>query len=465
MKMRQDLWPSSGTLFDGFMYMMLSIEETAYFIARSYVLVIGILLLGVLFRLCAKGNPISGKKLLYALLFSAPFAYLLVTGFLIGLTPSLWIGAERSEEFRILEHWLAPHLPMNNITAHGGFAIRQNLFLYLGLFLDIFLAGFLAAGLLIKPLPQIVLRPAWLAKAVLAMMVIITFLFHPDGTGGIRVLSVLLKNNFGIENFNAQKYVEGQSSVIQRFSPNSHGVNVLGEAVFKRNRQGQHDAAIASIAVDNYFKENKGGFISADVLDLIYSRMDKGYNVSRETSWIVQIFAMYGVRTKEECHRFWREPETDSVCYNSFGEKRFIELLAGNNISRPQNIPFDTLQGVEIKSRSDCTLLADTATPKEHFIATGDWHLSKGVNFFEFETSLNKTELYIYVIGEKIGILYPWLNQPNGSGGWTKHGENNILEPIASQVETSSRSEKLRIIVYSAKDQNLNSKTVRLAYK
>jgi len=108
-----------------------------------------------------------------------------------------------------------------------------------------------------------------------------------------------------------------------------------------------------------------------------------------------------------------------------------------------------------VESRTDDTnhmQVADTSVDGEHFIAAENIQLTKGLHYFVFKTIPAKTELYIYMIGEKSSILFPWLNAPNGSVRWSIFGDNH-LKPIFSQMQSSSEVENLSIVIYSALDQ------------
>lgn len=449
MEMRQNLWPSTGTFSDGLLYMLLSVEEAAYFIARSYVLVIVLFLLGALFRLSAKNPPLK-TSFLCCFLFCAPLAYLLITGFLIGITPSLWIGSLRTEPFQWIEAWSEK----KDLFLHGGFAIRQNLFLYTGLFLDGFLAGFFIAGR-VSESKQALIKRSWPFKPTLAIVVAIIFLFHPDGVGGFRILSTLFKSD-PIENYKPQKREQTSSGSVAQMISHSFIPKALGEVIFVRKRPGNHESAMVNIMADNYFLANRGKLVSADSMELVYSLAIPDYRVTKEFPWIAQIYSAYEVIVKEECVQFLDEPESELTCYNVSGQNKLTALLKEKKVTPPGAIHFTFIQETKAKNEnSNCLSWVDKPGEGEHFVAANDLSLSKGFHYFVLETLPTKTELYIYITGDKIGVIFPWLNQPNGSGGWRNHSTSASLEPVFSQAETSSQSEKLKIVVYSAVDQKI----------
>lgn len=129
--------------------------------------------------------------------------------------------------------------------------------------------------------------------------------------------------------------------------------------------------------------------------------------------------------------------------------------LLHRKMSTPMDIHLVETQGVATQDLNACLQLADTLIDGEHFIAANNIPLSKGLYYLSFEAMPTKTQLFIYIVGEKASILFPWLNSPQGTPDWTSFGDTASLKPIFSEKKTSWRKEKLGIIIESLVDQKI----------
>lgn len=148
-------------------------------------------------------------------------------------------------------------------------------------------------------------------------------------------------------------------------------------------------------------------------------------------------------------------PSQNTVCQNTFGEKKLFDILKTNQILNPVAITFDGTQGVATKQNTDCIQLSDYPAAGEHFAVNENIQLSKGYNYFVFETKPTSTELYIYLIGYNSSILYSWLNAPIPEGGLSQFGDKNSIQPIFNQMETdnTSHKERFKLVIFSPNNQ------------
>ncbi len=298
---RQHTWPSTGTFSEGLVYIILASEEMLYFLAKFYVFIILIFLLGVIFRGWFAREFSIKHKLLYALLLSTPFIYILIVGFLIGITPTLWGGSLRSNAFRQLEPLLASLVTNKNMLTQGGFYISRILFLYLGLFLDIFLAGFLVAGTVSKYLKNTVAKKIWPFQTVLFAVVTTIFLFHPDGIGSMRIVPAFFKTNVDLAHYSPQKNKEiyPEHSIIDLVSSRWPAVQAFGSTLFPRSRPGDHESVIVNILVNHYFKTNRGKEVPPAILDLIYDPLVSNSIAVRQDQWKNLMYTLFNVTPKK----------------------------------------------------------------------------------------------------------------------------------------------------------------------
>ncbi len=454
---RQQTWPSTGTLSEGFVHAILSVEEVVYSVATLYVLVISLFLLGVIFRLSA-AHPYSPKnKLLCGLLLSAPFIYLLVAGFLVGITPTLWGGSLRTEPFRLVEPLLAHFVTNTHILSQGGFYISRVLFLYVGLFLDIFLAGFFIAGALKNRAHNTATKKSWPVVTALFSMFIVVFLFNPDGVGSIRIFPAFAQNPVDLSHYSPQKNQEmhPESSIIQLISPQNLALQTLSRTLFPKNNPGNHQHNITNILVNNYLKAKQSGVIPAGTLDPIYDPTVTDSIAVKQTPWKDLMYALFRVFPEEPCLSFLGEPKPNFFCSNTLNETTEASLLTRKKMTALTPIQFDTTHGMKVKNRTvGCLQLTDIPIQGEHFITSNDISLSKGLYYFVFEAKPTDTELFLYIFGEKRNLFLNWLNSPPSQ--WGKIGNNDSLVPIFSQVGSSSGLKTLRIVIYSAVDQRVH---------
>lgn len=440
--MRQHVWPSSGTYHDGLVYMALSVEEAAYFIYRSYILIFLIFLLGAICRFLVLGQPLPKKKLFYVFLFCVPLIYLLLMGYLLGITPSLWMGSQRTVGFQ----WIEPLIMTKSVLLkQGALAIRQNLFFYTGLLLDIFLAGFLLAGVLKVSLKR---EMNGLFQMILLLVVTMLFLFHPDGRGSAKILTALGRGDADIMHYSPQENKDTYpGNVMSYIFPGFPDTPVLTSTLLPRNHLANHIASVADILESNYLTLNQNEGVSAASLDAVYSRMIFWYQVTNP--WKNQILSMYKVFIAGKCSSFLNPSEKiDLSCYNTVGN-----VLTKGRFTVAKTIHLNVLNGVEIKEgEGDCTQLRDISTRGEHF-ASSDLQLSKGLNYFIFDTQATNIELYIYIIGKNESVLFSWLNQ--SAKGWNKVSGDNSLNPVFSQMGTSAKSKKLALIIDSSVAQKI----------
>jgi len=453
-KMRQSIWPSSGTFLDGLEFMILSIEEMLYLLYQAHWFLIIVFFLGILTKWCLKGKETYPYTLLYGFLFFTPLFYLFITGFLLGITPSLYdgISSSRTDSFR----WFDPMLHNQLLLKHGAFAIRQNLFLYLGLFLDFFLLGFFV----MSKIKRVFVVPVnvWPLKASLFAVVMIVFLLHPEGIGSINVLETLFKKNTH-SNFNSLQQADSNKSsdLLKQLFPSVSATKTLGSRLFfQRQHVANHESSIINLRTSNYLHSNYGKAVSLDVLSPVYASMNDIYK-KIDDNWKKYIYALYKVSVLQEnqCISFSDKKKPKFTCHQTVGENPLKKALRDKKILPPLMIKLNQPINVEQTNKLEaCAQWSDTLAVGEHFLTT-EIFLKKGLHYFIFKSKPSKTQLYVYLIGQKASILHPWLNFDEGTG-WSHFGEHKEeLVPIFSQRETTPISEKIKIVIYTPIKQKI----------
>lgn len=451
-KMRQSVWPSSGTFFDGLSYMTLSIEEMIYWLYRAHWFLTLISFLGFLAGLLIRKKEEHRYTLLFGFLFIAPLLYLIVTGFLIGITPSLQGNSSRTASFQ----WIEKIFHYAILIKDGGnFAIRQNLFLYLGLFLDLFILFYLSGAKIQRSFN--IQFNIWPLKTALFLITIIIFLLHTDGAGSFKVLSTLFEKS-APSNSSQQKNSNEPKSLLHELFPFSHAIDTYGNSIFfKRNRVTSYRLSITNLRTSDYLHSNIGKIVSFDVLSPIYSPMINGYKILKD-NWIKTIYAFYKILAPQSysCISF-SDKKSEFTCHQAFGEKNLQNVLRDKKILPPLTINLDLQTNVEQKNSIEtCSQWSDTLNTGEHFIATKVL-LKKGLHYFIFKTKPSKAQLYIYLIGEKASVLFPWLNLSDSETGWSYiSADQESLVPIFYQKKTTATSETITIVIYSPINQKIN---------
>lgn len=455
-KMRQSIWPSSGTFFDGLSYMALSIEEMIYLLYKAHWFLILISFLGILAGLLIRKKEEYRYTLLFGFLFFSPLLYLIVTGFLIGITPSLQLGSLRTASFQ----WIETMFQNTTLIKQGGsLAIRQNLFLYLGLFLDCFILFFLIGAKIQRSFN--IQFNIWPLKIALFFITIIIFLLHPDGTGSTKVLPILFEKN-APSNFDSlqQKGEIQPKSLLNQYFPLLPRIDTFRNSIFpKKNRVTNHELSIINLRASNYLHANAGKIVPGDILSPVYAPMIDGYKILRD-DWIKPIYTLYKIPASSQTHSctsFSDKIKSEITCHKAFGEKNLSDILRDRKILPLSTINLNLQANVEQKnSLESCPQWSDTLIMGEHFLAT-EMLLKKGLHYFIFKTKPSNTQLYVYLIGEKTSVLIPWLNLPDNGTGWSyTSADQESLVPIFSQKKTTPTSETIKIVIYSSINQKIN---------
>ena len=461
---------ASGTFLDGMAYLILSTEHTIRLMLSYYLLVIFVLLLGVSFGMSGLSKYFPKKKLLYVLIFCAPLFYLAVTGFLIGTHPFLWAPSP----FPLITRSLASHFAFANyksiLTSGAAIPMRQSLFLYVSLFLNIFLAGFLIASAIRRRLKNDSIKKIWPFKFILFSAVAVLFLFNPDGVGSTEVLTALVKGDSDIQrSFQKNKKALREGSIIQSIFPSSSTIHALGDMIFPRLKLADHGFSITGIRVSNYLKAHRGKAISDRAYNLVLDPMRR-YVAETRDPWIGVTYARYGVFPNKPCVLFLNERKMKgSHCSSAYINKKVSpNVVRGSRFTggihaslsmqkKLMAIDFARTVGMKMKKHANCMQLSEIPTKNEHFIASNDLHLSKGFYYFIFEAKPTQISLFLYLIRKNGNFLLPWLNQRYGLVGvWSNMSKSNFIEPIFSQVEASAKLVKLRVVLYSAMDQTMH---------
>ncbi len=289
-RIRQHLWPSSGTFLDGIAYIIASLEESAYFIYKYSVIFILVFSLGLLCRFLTNDRIKPKQKLLHVLLLCAPLMYLLVTSYLIGITPSLWGGSIRTHAFRLFDPYLIP-LVSNKLLLlkHGQLTMRQYLFFSVSSLVAAFFIGFLIAEQIAHQFKKNwKVKANWSINLVLFLVVIAVFFLHPDGKGSLRILATMFEH----KNINLKQYSPIENK--EAHSETSISKFAFTRYLFPRNKSGNHETDVTNILVDHYLRTNQH-ISPKKITNLIYVLMPLGLKPTASSPWQAQIYSMYKV--------------------------------------------------------------------------------------------------------------------------------------------------------------------------
>lgn len=283
-EMRQQVWPSTGSISDGLSYIVLAMEETASTLSSHYVLLSILFLLGISFNLSFKKIQIT-HRLLYIFVLSSPLLYLCVAAFLLGVTPSLWVGKGRAQTFSIFDQFISNR----SIVNYGNLALRQNIFPYILFCFDFFLLGFM---LNIKSSLIKYFNSRSTAAAALIILLPLLIISHPNNLESMYVLY----SNFEKDN----SYINYESHLNYR---DKLGVfNNLKKALFPTKLSIHFQWILKNLAIDSVLQCRKNNSVptAVSILQPIH------YVRSDDTvldGWRSPILAQYGLVVKEDEHK------------------------------------------------------------------------------------------------------------------------------------------------------------------
>ncbi|PHQ79077.1 MAG: hypothetical protein COB66_07595 [Coxiella sp. (in: Bacteria)] len=500
---RQHIWPSTGTVHDGIAYAILASGQLFSLLMNFPFLLVITFLAGITIKLFNQNIPLPKTKLLYLFMFCAPFIYVIVTGFLLGITPSLWMPAPLANNDAIfqLTRSVASHFATNknmltelvNMHHIGALAIRQTFFPMAAIFLNVFLIGFFVTGFIKKGTKNgnIISKRNSLGLT-LALLPIATLLFvlHPSGEGGMRILSILLQPDTNLAMITPSKIdqifcgnekssvsilhtllqpdasllrlipskitqIFHENSILYAAYPSEPSIRQMSNAIFStasaKGLGNYHAPDIASVAIDHYLNAHRGGAVNPTNTAFPYG-----------SPWRTSVLNLYHVSSemgRASLAKDQKESNAVSSTSNSLGNKEFASPLKHNKMEPPVPLPLTNLTGLKILSNTtgSCMQVSDTPTKGEHFVSNNNIKLSKGLYYFTLEGKPTKTMLYLYLIGKTKSRLLAWLNG-NSNNHWSQLGKGNSLKPIFSQVKILPTAEKLMVVIYSAVNQTIRSR-------
>lgn len=428
---RQHTWPSTGTFMDGISYMLLAIEESAYLMTKNYILIICVIFLGVTLRFSGIGRYPKINSKLFLFLFCSPIIYLLLTGYLIGITPSLFIGGLRGKTFHLFDSFL---FRGGDSFAKGGFAIRQNLFLYTTLILDMFLIGYFIAERIDVYWKNFSVKYTKHFKILALPLILVIFILHPEGLGSMNILTNLIKGDFNSVQL-------GRITSLLPFY--SKYLEKIGTIMFPRDRKVYLNKALNNIKVDHFLEINRKKSMPIEM-----------YTGLAIDSWTIPILNFYQVSLIEPCTSLLTKIPSNSTCDRTTGRERLVELLRHAKTLSPTIIDLNILQGVAVKKSGNDIQLTDDLINGEHFIST-DIQLVKGLQYLILEAPPSEIESFVYLISDTTSILFPWQAPLPQAEFWSQFGDSTKLQPFFSQRERSSTSEKIKIVINSPIDQKI----------
>jgi len=294
---RQNVWPTSGTTGQGILYIFLSIQGVAFFFSKYYILLLLTFLLGMIFRLFHIGTPLQKSKWFYVFIFSTPLVYLLLVAFLIGLTPTLWSPAVGN--LHIFDAFLSKFITIPK-SGGGGFYISRVLFFYLGLFFNLFLAGFLIAGYLksgraIQPIRKTALT------TILFCIGLTLCVLHPSGTGSLRILKALMNRPIDLSHYSVSRNIKAhpEESILYHLSAAIPYTKTISNTVFPEFHANNHESSIVNLLVDQYLRAHHNKTVSPSVLTLIYEPSIPNAIAVKQKRWKDLMYFLFNVSPKE----------------------------------------------------------------------------------------------------------------------------------------------------------------------
>jgi hypothetical protein len=453
--LRQTIWPTTGTFWDGVSYIFLSIEEVFHVLAKSYVMMIFIFITGYLSR------SITSKTLHYTrpgivFMWACPFIYLIVVGFLIGLTPSLQSEHTFTNPTIPIKSLFSGLVSSQSIFLGGGLAIRQELFVYLSLTLNILLAGFYVSNYFHKAKEKHVKTRCYY-RTIFASIIMLVFLFHPAGMGSIRAIKALFGGTVNLSHYDPikEKKKHPEKSIVSQVIGHHQILHKITGIIFPRKKanQAEHESTVANILVDKYLISRRGKSVSTaiaslppllaiDTLDVETGKPQSSPN------WRLVYYPLYRVYS-DPCISFFGAPIKNTFCYNTFNKQ-------DKKIAAPREIYFSRAIGLKTKAyikASNCTRYSEAANRGNHYAASEDIDLLPGLYYFIFELQ-TPPQLRLYIIGKHKNILIP-DEEPLKIYESKIIGKEDDLILLFRQSEQRPGTKKLRLIVRSKIKQKI----------
>lgn len=476
MGLRKNTWQATGSYLDGIGYSLQVLEVTLRMLFRFYIPVILIFLLGLGLRFTIPTNKVPKQRdFFHVFLFCSPLIYIAVAGFLFGMFNGY---SAIYPEPLLSRELLSYFLPKNDILTLNNYALgtRQNLFIFSMIFFNLFLSGFLIGGLLRTQykIKDNLTKP-WLFRSALFITTTTLFLFHPDGVGSMHTLAAFFKGgyNFNEDAFGNTAENPPNESLLQSglaYFPHhfSSADNTLFPRFAQEDFKGIYKFSINTIWLSNYFESRQGKAISDLAANKVREQMRRFFTTKEQEvdaeEWSTRIYHQSKVfkKNNHKCVSIKNGQETAKRnCSNYFLNKDLIGDIFNNQIKTdPMLMSFNTFNGVKKIARDDnnCIHLSETHSPGEHFITTNIIHLSKGYYYFVFEGKPTSTALFLFIMQDNHGrFMLPWFNNQTGYIGiWSKLGTIDSTIPVFSQVETTENRMKLKTLLYSASEQDIN---------
>jgi hypothetical protein len=449
--LRQKIWPTTGTFWDGVSYMLLSIEEVFHLLARSYVIMIFIFIMGYLSRNITS-KTLHYTKLGVVFMWACPFIYVIVAGFLLGLTPSLQVGNTFTNPIIPIKSLFSGLVSSQSIFLGGGLAIRQALFVYLSLILNIFLAGFYVSSYFHRAKEKHI-KTRWYYRTIFASIIMLVFLFHPAGMGSIRVIKALFGGTVNLSHYDPikEKKKHPEKSIVSQVIGHHQILHKITGIIFpnKRSNPAEHESTVVNILVDKYFISRRGKSVSTAIASLpSVLSWPEGSAPMTSPNWRLIYYPPYHVYT-DPCISFFGEPIKNAFCYNTFKKK-------DKEIEIPREIHFSRVMGLKIKAyikASNCTRYAEAANRGMHYTASEDIDLLPGLYYFIFELQ-TPPQLRLYVIGKHKNILIS-DEEPVKIYESKIIGKEDDLVLLFRQSEQRPGTKKLRLILRSKIKQKI----------
>lgn len=449
--MRQKVWPTTGSFFDGLVYMIQTFEEVLFFLYRSKALVFFVFFLGVCTGLYFKYQKTFLGKYMGAMLLLSPLVYLAVAGFLFGITPSLWGHSIRPSFFQYSPEFLTRLVSNRHILNHSEFnLISRNLVPFTLIFMDVFLLGFFSMVYIQKKYAPKVKKIKLYAQFPVIGILVICILLHPDGMGSLRILPIFFKNDVGnalLVHVTQQSQDDIEGNIFSYLYPGGMTISDLTKLFFPRRKGINHKADQIYLLLNHLLHQRKNKTVAQSDIDLLYSFAPM---VRYPEPMGSELMAMYNVRVHQKCY-FPFSSKLKPICYNGAGNSVKVGEILQKAKLLSERIRFapNTTDGIIAKKINGCLLLEDKpGAVRFHKIVSQAIHLDKGYYYFALRGDELSTDLYLYFLNATSQLYVTWFGTWGPSQGGT-------IQPIASQIEEDVSGKTMNILVYSNKPQSI----------
>ena len=421
---RQVLIESSTNTLDGLVYILLNLEETIFLLYKTKITILILIILGFCIAIINK-KPLPKNTIYFLLpLFFSPFIYSLIVNFLLSTNTEYWMKPIRSDEFMFFGNYLAEDNKYNK----GAMGLRQNFFLMLSIYLNIFILSFLFFNNELYSYFTILIISGTL------------FIFHPDGIGTLKIVDTLInKDEMKIENLPEINNFSSYQSIYNKLSEN----NQKDLFFYPRRDTSNYQSVIASILIENKMQKST----NKEFNPLQFDKIFMSNRVPFFAAWREKIYNKYQLIFKNDNFLNFSNKTNNSILTtkNYFFNNYNKSFFDNKKIDTPNELGWTTIKNIKITAKKSRCLFLKNINGTPHF-AKANIFIKKGLNYIVFEYLPNKSNIIIEIKSNKSFIKFPL-----SSNEFIEN--NNLLVPVMRQNITKNKISKLKFIYLSKHDQ------------